>query len=351
MALPNKPVGLYWESYYTVGGNPTQRITTFPDPGSNPAAAGYINVIFVFQMLPTTPVAAVYMPAFSSGITQAQFNADLVTCRARGQVVLLTIGGAGAQVDVTSQAKADNFVQSIKNINVQCGGSGTTPAFDGIDWNSYEGTPASGQWLTYCSLALKEFYGSDFLITSPPAVHEQFVNGQAWLDRQVLAEMHAGGTSGSYTGTALDWICPQFYDGAGNNVPSFVRSTLDFYNTTVTVSLNNGNTTASQQIPRTKIGIGYRIGAEANSWTTTNAASNYTAAIDAGKSPRGAFNFSAGNNPSNTFATQVAPTILGSAGPAGTLTTVKRINTLFTASVKRINGILIANVKSWLGKT
>lgn len=345
-AIPTKPVGVYWEAYYTVGGNPMRHITAFPNPTDNPS--GYINVIHLFQALPTTPTGAVYFdPTFSD----ANIISDIATVRARGQIVLLTVGGAGAQVDITSQAKADAFIASIKNINVQLGGSGTTAAFDGVDYNSYEGSPASGQWLTYASLALKDYYGSDFSIASPPAVHGQSCpSGQACLDRLTLAEMHAGGTYGSYTGTALDWFSPQFYDGGGNNVCSTVQSTLDFYNTAVTVPLHNGNATASQQIPRTKIGIGYAISSASTWWTTANAASCYTAVVDAGKTPRGGFNFSAGNNPTDTFATEVGPTILGSAGGAGTLTTVKRINGILTASVKTILGKAVATVKSFNGK-
>lgn len=352
-SLPAKPVGLYWESYYPEA-SARPRITTYPNPTDNPS--GYFNVIFLFQALPTTPIGAVTFPLHASISAQNMID-DIVTCRARGQRVILTVGGASAQVDITSQAKADAFVASIKSINVQLGGSGNTAAIDGVDFNSYEGTPASGEWITYACLRLKAYYGSDFLITSPPSC-TNYLN-QRTIDRLALAEMHAGGTysgpDGTYTGTALDWFCPQYYDGPGNNTSAQVRDASDFYASLgaygpVTIPLHNGNTQSTISIPRSKIGIGYRCDSATYSWTTANASADYTAGVAAGQTPRGGFNFSANNNPTSSFATVVGATILGSGGGSGTLATVKRINGVLVASAKRINGILVAAVKSWNNK-
>jgi hypothetical protein len=287
----------------------------------------------------------------------ANFNADIVTCRARGQRVLMTVGGAGEQIDVTDLNSAIRFIDDVIEINTQLGGTNPTPAFDGIDWNSYEGAAASGRWVTYVCLALKAYFGADFLMTSPPACHNY--NGQAALDRAVLAEMHAGGTYsgvyGTYTGTALDWFCPQYYDGDGNNSETFVCGTdagsLAWYGSSVAINLNNGNTTTPVAIPSSKIGIGFGVSTLPYYWTTAGCVSCYIKAVGPpnARNPRGGFNFSANNNPTGTFASEVAPTILGSAG-GGTLATVKRINGILVASTKRINGILIAAVKSWNGK-
>lgn len=348
-ALPSKPVGIYWETYYPVGGT-RARVTLQPNPTEYPS--GYYNVIFLFQALPTTPTGAVSFPLHAS-ITQAQMNADIVTCRNRGQRVILTVGGASAQVDITDLTKADAFVASIKSINVLLGGSGQTAAIDGVDFNSYEGIPASGRWITYACLRLKAYYGSTFQITSPPSC-TNYLN-QRTLDRGVLAEMHAGGTytgvDGTYTGTALDWFCPQFYDGPGNNTSAQVQDTLDFYNTSITIPLNNGNTNPISQIPRSKIGIGYRCDSNTYSWTTANASAAYTTAVDTGKSPRGGFNFSANNNPTFTFASVVAPVILEGESESGTLTTIQRIRNVLVTNIATIRGRAIAQVQSWRGKT
>ncbi len=67
----------------------------------------------------------------------------------------MTCGGQGAQITINSQTTADNFITSIKAENVLLGGSGTTAAFDGIDWNNFEGAQAgtaSPTWMTRATL-------------------------------------------------------------------------------------------------------------------------------------------------------------------------------------------------------
>lgn len=297
--LPTNPVGLYWESYYGV----QSRIINIPTS---------YNIIFLFQATPNaSPVGSF---TFQRGATTATLNADIATCRARGQKVIMTCGGAGAQIDVTTQAKADAFIQSVKDTNVSFGGSGQTKAFDGIDWNNFETVTDVNLrvWMTYVSLSLKAYYGSDFLITAPPAVHGAFPGGQAEADRLLLATLERGGTVPGYSGSALDWFSPQFYDGGGNNTQEAINLLLDYYHTAVNVagSASIGTSgTVLTQVPRNKIGIGFAIGASSTWWTTTNARNAYLATVANGRQPRGAFNFSANSDPTYTFGSQVAPFI------------------------------------------
>lgn len=286
LGLPTNPIGLYWESYYGA----QARITTLPQQ---------YNIIFLFQALPSGATGSV---VFQRGGTTATLNADIATCRARGQRIIMTCGGSGAQITINSQATADNFVASIKAENVLLGGSGTTAAIDGVDFNNFEGASAgtaTPAWMTYAAQQLKTYYGSGFLVTAPPSC-TNYLN-QRTSDRLLLATMYNGG--------ALDWFCPQFYDGPGNNDQAAINDALDFYNTAVTV---NGS---SVQIPRTKMGIGFRVDAATYSWTPANAATAYTTTVSNGRTPKGAFNFSANNNPTNTFATTVAPVITNNIDP------------------------------------
>lgn len=303
-ALPANPVGIYWESYYGVQG----RIINIPTS---------YNVIFLFQGIPDETPSTSGNFTFQRGATSATLNADIATCRARGQRVIMTCGGAGAQISVTNQTQADNFVQSVKDANVEFGGSGTTAAIDGIDWNNFEqATDANLRvWMTYASLKLKAYYGSDFLITAPPAATT--FNSQMQSDRLLLATMYRGGSVTGYSGHALDWMCPQFYDGPGLNTESQISTMLDAYHTAVNVAGSSSiGTTGTEltQIPRTAIGIGFAIGGSSTWWTTTNAKNAYLNTVSAGKQPRGAFNFSANSDPSFTFGSQVAPFITNNTG-------------------------------------
>lgn len=298
--IPVNPVGLYW-----VWWNPFTRLVNFPTT---------YNVIFLFHAYPadgeavggTTGAIVLRKPG---GVIGTNYNADVATCRARGQKIIVSCGGAGGQIYIQTQARADAFIQSIKDMNVGLGGSGTTMAFDGIDWNNFEGVqsfPEQGAWMSYVGEQLRAYYGNNFIFTAPPAVHEQFVGGQAYSDRQLLAELYQNGV--------LDWACPQFYDGAGNSTLATVRTTLDWYNTSVTV---NGS---SVQIPRDYIGIGFGIvpsGASTSlRWGITEAIDCYDTVVSDGRAPKGAFNWANHEDTGNAFAINVAPHITNNTGAA-----------------------------------
>lgn len=292
--IPANPVGLYWV-YWA----PFQRLVQFPTT---------YNVLFLFHAYPaegepvggSTGAVVLRTP---SGTPGTFMNADIATCRARGQKVILSVGGAGGQVYLTSQSRADAFITSIKAINVQLGGSGTTNAIDGLDWNNFEGVSqgAQGAWMSYIGQQLRAYYGDDFIFTAPPAA--SFFEDQNTYDRLLVAELYKNGV--------IDWICPQFYDGTDNALLSNVRTQLDWYNTAVTI----GGT--SVQIPRDYIGIGFSIGSTTGNkfWTTSGASSAYSTVVADGRTPKGAFNWANHLDTGNTFATSVAPVITNNSDP------------------------------------
>lgn len=294
MSLPTNPIGLYWPYW-----NPIRRLVDFPTTH---------NVIFLFHATPvggtpgTTGAVTLNKPTGDPGTF---YNADIATCKARGQRIILTVGGAGAQTTINTQARADAFIQSIKDINVGLGGSGTTCAFSGLDWNNFEGASVAGsaQWMTYASQQLKTFYGTNFLITAPPAAFSLTVSGQGGIDRAMLATMYAGG--------ALDWMCPQHYDGIVTEAE--VQASLDFYNTAVTVD------GVSVQIPKSRIGIGFGMRTatwnDVGYWYPAAAATAYTNMVNTGRAPKGAFNWAAQIDPTNSFATIVGPVITNNIEP------------------------------------
>lgn len=295
--IPVNPVALYWVYW-----NPFKRLIDYPLT---------YNMFFLFHAYPadgepvggSTGAVVLRKPG---GVIGTNYNADIATCRARGQKVLISVGGAGGQTYITSQARADAFVESIKTINVGLGGSGNINVFDGIDWNNFEGVQnnAQGAWMTYAGQQLRAFYGDDFAFTSPPAAFELSSGGQGGIDRALLAELYQGGV--------LDWTCPQFYDPSNLNTLTRVREGLDFYNTSVTV---NGS---SVQIPRDYIGIGFAVAPVANAdrWSPSGAATAYTTVVSDGRAPKGAFNWANHLDTGDSFASVVAPVITNNVSPA-----------------------------------
>ncbi len=284
---------------YWVHWSPFKRLVDYPTT---------YNIIFLFHAYPadgepaggSTGAVVLRKPSGSPG---TNLNADIATCRARGQKILVSIGGANAQVYLNTKARADAFIESIKTMNVGLGGSGTTNAFDGLDWNNFEGVQqgSQGAWMSYVGQQLRAYYGDDFIFTSPPAA--SFFQSQNTSDRLLLAELYQNGV--------IDWLCPQFYDDSSLTTESNISTNLDFYNTSITV---NGQ---SVQIPRDYIGIGFALGAAGNEnrWTSSEATTAYSNQVTAGRTPKGAFNWANYEDTGDTFATTVATVITNNGEP------------------------------------
>jgi chitinase len=183
--LPRRVVAGYW----TYWGSPI-RLKDIP--------AGY-NTVFLFHATPvggapgSTGAVQWNNPGNGRGAA-TNFKADLAEFR-RTRTAILTVGGARANVDISTRARAEAFLDSIKRIYGELGG------FDGLDWNNYEGAqqPDTDQMI-WISLQLKAAYGQSFAITSPPA---------PWRPADVThckAMIEAG---------VMDMVSPQYYDGPG----------------------------------------------------------------------------------------------------------------------------------------
>lgn len=288
--LPLNPAGLYWDADgYNFGARP--RLSSYP------TTLNMLTIAFATYHSPGgLPTGAVGFVT-PSGAAGTNLNADITTCRARGQRVRLSIGGGGSSMVWANQTASDNFIQSIKDINVQLGGSGTTNVIDGIDFNTFEGlTLTVGQidQMVYIAQQLKAYYGDDFIISAPPGGG---TGGQATTDRLLLATMYANGV--------IDWITPQYYDGPGQPTQTNIQNTTNFYNTAITVT-GFGSVT----IPKSYIGVGFGIDStNANWWTAAGAATAYTNIVTGNYTPKGAINWAASIDPTNTFNTTVVPVL------------------------------------------
>lgn len=285
--LPANPVGLYYVYW-----SPFKPLSQWSQR---------INIFYLFHAYPANGEAtggntgAVVLRK-PGGTIGTNLNSEIALVRSRGQRVLVSVGGAGGQTYLQTKARADAFIASIKSINEELGGSGTTKAIDGIDWNNFEGTSLAGQstWMTYIGQQLKAYYG-DFLITSPPAGFSMFVGGQGDSDRSLLAAL--------YQGDALDWFCPQYYDPSNLNTLSNVRTGMNFYKGSVTV---NGQTFS---IPDDHVGIGYAMttgSGTTSRWGAANAVTAYNTMVSEGQNPKGGFNWANYEDTGEIFANQVA---------------------------------------------
>ncbi|HZY18810.1 MAG TPA: glycosyl hydrolase family 18 protein [Ramlibacter sp.] len=133
-------------------------------------------------------------------------TAQIQEVRARGQKVVLTVGGAGQGFNYTNRAQSTNCVNSIQAIIASMGG------IDGIDFNNYEagiGTdPGEMIWIAQQLIAA---YGPDFIITTPPQPN-------AGADLSLCQAMANAGV--------LTYAAPQFYDWSGFNEPGYISSRI-----------------------------------------------------------------------------------------------------------------------------
>ena len=95
------------------------------------------NVINVFHAKPNgTPVGGSWNNVGNGSFMFEHYGsvpvADIQACRARGQKVLLTVGGADAGFNFATAPRASNFVDSFREMSDRLGG------VDGCDFNNFE---------------------------------------------------------------------------------------------------------------------------------------------------------------------------------------------------------------------
>jgi chitinase len=188
IGLPDRVVGGYW----TYWGAP--RLADVP--------AEY-NTVYLFSARPVGgqpgSTGAVFFE--QSVQTEASLVADIAALRSQGRAVILSVGGAGEYLNINTRAREDAFVASIVEIHDRLGG------FDGLDWN-IESSDLPVANMVSASQRLKQRFGSDFAITTPPA---------PWRAAEmtfVRALRDAG---------ALDLVTPQYYDLTGLNTEAARR--------------------------------------------------------------------------------------------------------------------------------
>ncbi len=95
------------------------------------------------------------------GYTEAQFIADIATVKARGQHVIISVGGQNGTVSVTNSAAATNFANSINNLMNKYG-------FEGVDIDLENGVNA-----TYMAQALRSIRSGSIITMAPQTIDMQ----------------------------------------------------------------------------------------------------------------------------------------------------------------------------------
>ena len=154
------------------------------------------------------------------GYTDAQFKADVKTVQARGQKVIISVGGQNGTISVGDSNSATNFANSIKSLISNYG-------FDGVDIDLENGVNA-----TYMGQALRSIYnGGGKVITMAPQT----------IDMQ--------STQGGYFQLALDIkdiltiVNMQYYNSGtmlGCNGSVYAQGTVDFLTALACIQLQGG---------------------------------------------------------------------------------------------------------------
>lgn len=266
--LPGRVVGGYW----TYWGNPI-RLKDIP--------AGY-NTVFLFHATPvggapgSTGAVQWNTPGNGRGAA-TNFKADLAEFR-KTRTAILTVGGANANVDLSTRTRSQAFLDSIKRIYSDLGG------FDGLDWNNYEGsqTPNTTEMI-WISKELKKLYGESFAITSPPAPWRaaDLTHCKAMLDAGVM-----------------DMASPQYYDGPGLNDADFIIRSVSEW--------------VTRMGDQARVGVGFGLANAANYSSLAQVTTAWKALVAKYPNLRGAFNWDmpTDENQGWLFANQVAPLVM-----------------------------------------
>jgi chitinase len=239
--------------------------------------AGY-NLAYLFAAHRSSPYGAVsWGYARPTGIAAA---------RSRGVKVILSTGGAGSGIAFNDRTTSTNFVNSIEAINAAWGGTRSTPAFDGVDFNTFEAeaVPNTTEYL-WMAQELKRRFGAGFLITSPPAPWRD-------TDRSFCRQMLAA--------AAMDYCAPQYYDGPGLADPAYIVTSIRGWVRDV----------AAGDASRIVVGFGINPGA-ANYSTTSQVQQAWNQIEAEFPGIRGAFLWSHAGDAANGwgFATSVTPLV------------------------------------------
>ncbi len=220
--LCNKVVVGYWHSF-------DNKISTVVKLRDVPCYYNVINISFLEGASPSDPTVVFRLEVQ----TEEELISDIKICKARGQKILASIGGANGAIHLPDEAAKNKFINSLYTLIDKFG-------FEGLDIdieggavvlaggdNNYKSptTPVIKNLISACQI-IKAKYGSNFWITAAPEV--------AYVQGGITAY---GGVWGAYLPifyglrNELNYVHVQYYNAGGNTGSdgnSYNQATADF---------------------------------------------------------------------------------------------------------------------------
>ena len=215
----------YWHNF--LNGSTALKISDVPS---------YYDMICVsFANSSTTPGKVTFeldkdLSNALGGYTKAQFIQDIKDAKAKGQHVIISVGGAEGTTYITNQAAADEFAKSLISMIEEYG-------FEGVDID-FEGSAVSGtDYIAEALRTVHNHFGDDFIITmAPETYYFQDTNPNGTAATSAYYRL-------AYKIKDILTICyPQFYNSGGmigyNGFNAQV-GTADFLTSLATLLLEN----------------------------------------------------------------------------------------------------------------
>ncbi|MEV6606015.1 glycoside hydrolase family 18 protein [Kutzneria sp. NPDC051319] len=166
-SLPAHVLTGYWQNFYN--GAKALKLADVPTT--------YDLVAVAFADATGTPGAISFtldsgLSGQLGGYSDAQFTADIATLHARGQKVILSVGGQNGTISVGDSGAAANFANSAYSIIQRYG-------FDGVDIDLENGVNATYMGQALHSLAGK--VGAGFVVTLAPQTIDMQSTGMAYF--------------------------------------------------------------------------------------------------------------------------------------------------------------------------
>lgn len=150
-SLPKHILTGYWQNFNN--GAKVLRISDVPTT--------YDLICVSFADATATPGAVTFNLDTSLGFSEAQFIADIATAKARGQHVIISVGGERGSVSVNDYTSAVNFANSINALMDKYG-------FEGVDIDLENGINA-----TYMAQALRSIKKGSIITMAPQTIDMQ----------------------------------------------------------------------------------------------------------------------------------------------------------------------------------
>ena len=165
------------------------------------------------------------------GYTEAQFIQDIKDAKAKGQHVIISVGGAEGTTYITNEESANQFATSLISMIEEYG-------FEGVDID-FEGSAVSGtDYIAEALRKVQSHFGDDFIITmAPETLYFQDTNPNGTAVTSAYYRL-------AYKIRDILTICyPQFYNTGGMNGYNGFNAQVgnaDFLTSLATLLLENG---------------------------------------------------------------------------------------------------------------